>query len=165
MPTQKGGAAVSRLLGVLIGLVLLLGAAGSASAATLYVTPSGSATSVCASVEPCSASRADAIVAPGDTVQVAPGGYGPLTLTRGGTDVAPVTWSSGTRWGAHAPTIARDRLHLNDGVAERARPQLTWQRGVGGDHPPDGGEVGRRRVRAEPPPEADERIEHVPRIV
>jgi parallel beta-helix repeat protein len=105
MPTQRVGTAVSRVLGVLMGLVLLLGAAGSASAATLYVTPSGSATSVCASFEPCSASRADAIVAPGDTVQVAPGAYGPLTLTRGGTDVAPVIWLSGTRWGAHAPTI------------------------------------------------------------
>ena len=96
---------VSRISGLLCTLLSVLSTAAPASAATLYVTPSGSATSGCVSGDPCSASRADAIVAPGDTVLLAPGSYYTLTLRHGGTNAAPVTWTSATRWGAHTPSV------------------------------------------------------------
>jgi parallel beta-helix repeat protein len=94
-----------RVVGMVIALALVPVAAGSASAADLYVTPSGSATSACTTSVPCSVDRADAIVAAGDTVRVAPGSYPSSDLTRGGTSGAPVRWLSTTRWGAHFPSI------------------------------------------------------------
>jgi parallel beta-helix repeat protein len=91
---------------VLIGVLLLvLVAAAPAAAADLHVTPSGTGTSNCTSTQPCSASRADALAAPGDTVQVGPGRYGPLSVTQGGISGAPVTWRSTTHWAAHFPIV------------------------------------------------------------
>jgi parallel beta-helix repeat protein len=113
---------------------------GSASAATLYVAPGGSMIGGCASSEPCAASRANAIVAPGDIVAVAPGSYDVLVLTRGGTSGAPVRWVSAVRWAAHAPRayiaasapfVTFEGFDVGGGAATLIRVEASYSRIVG----------------------------------
>jgi hypothetical protein len=44
--------------------------------------------------------KADSVAAPGDTVHVAAGSYGPITLKSAGTASARIRFVSGTKWGA-----------------------------------------------------------------
>lgn len=59
--------------------------------ATKFVTPSGGATSCAASV-PCSLQHAADISTAGDVILVAPGIYGPLSITRSGTLTQPIEY-------------------------------------------------------------------------
>jgi hypothetical protein len=81
-------------------LILLVVATGTAHAqvATHYVTPAGSASSNCTSGDPCTITRAVALIAAGTindghTVEMAAGGYGQNTLiiTGSGSNGAPIT--------------------------------------------------------------------------
>jgi hypothetical protein len=132
--------AVFRRWAVLCALLVVLLVTGSASAATLYVAPGGSMIGGCASSEPCAASRANAIVAPGDTVAVAPGSYDVLVLTRGGTSGAPVRWVSAVRWAAHAPRayiaasapfVTFEGFDVGGGAATLIRVEASYSRIVG----------------------------------
>jgi parallel beta-helix repeat protein len=105
IPARRCASVVVSCSAVLGATLVFLIAAASASAVTLYVTASGSATSACTSNAPCAVTRADALVRPGDTVRVGAGRYPASSLTRGGTSAAPVRWLSTTRWGAHFPSV------------------------------------------------------------
>ncbi|HEY6696000.1 MAG TPA: hypothetical protein VI006_24320, partial [Solirubrobacteraceae bacterium] len=80
------------LLSLAVGLLLGVAAPATASAATLYVAPSGSG-SACSSSSPCSSwDVALDKAAPGDHVQMAAGTYPSQTLTRDSTNLAPVVF-------------------------------------------------------------------------
>jgi hypothetical protein len=82
--------------------------AGTAAAARLYVSPTGSDAAPCSRRAPCrSLERADARARPGTTVRVAPGTYGRATLRASGTAARPVRFVSTQRW--RADLVNRDR--------------------------------------------------------
>jgi hypothetical protein len=67
----------------------------------LYVTPGGSDDGECSSADPCrQLERADALAAPGTTINVAPGTYAPATLRASGTRSEPIRFLSTERWAA-----------------------------------------------------------------
>jgi hypothetical protein len=71
------------------------------SGSQLYVAPGGTDGGDCTSSDPCrDLEDADALATPGSTVNVAPGTYGPATLTTSGTESAPVRFRSTERWAA-----------------------------------------------------------------
>ena len=76
MPAAAG--ATRRAFAVLLfSLVVVLSAAVSAQAATLYVSPSGSDSAACTSSAPCgSFERAYSVAAAGDVVEIRAGSYG-----------------------------------------------------------------------------------------
>ena len=76
MPAAAG--ATRRASAVLLfSLVVVLSAAVSAQAATLYVSPSGSDSAACTSAAPCgSFERAYSVAAAGDVVEIRAGSYG-----------------------------------------------------------------------------------------
>lgn len=87
-------------------LILLLTSLDLAHATDRYVTPNGSPSGDCTIGAPCTIQRAADIVNPGDVVLVADGTYTTtpsaylLTIRRGGTPTAKVTFKSINRWGA-----------------------------------------------------------------
>jgi hypothetical protein len=74
--------------GTTTGLLLTAG-----SPATLYVSPGGTDTAACTASAPCATvNHAVAAAQPGDTVQLEPGDYGQLNVSREqGADTPPVT--------------------------------------------------------------------------
>ena len=85
---------------MLVACALALAAPGAADGA-LYVAPHGSDSGRCTRSAPCrSLERADALVAPGTTVLVAPGDYARSHLRRSGRRTARIRYRSTTPWGA-----------------------------------------------------------------
>jgi hypothetical protein len=85
------------------------------SGTQLYVASSGTDDGDCSEAEPCrDLERADALAAPGTTINVAPGTYPPAVLNASGTTGAPIRFVSTERWAAslHNTSPARGPILL-----------------------------------------------------
>jgi hypothetical protein len=104
---------------VLAGL-FLMGSALPASAATLFVSKTGSDSNQCIQGQPClTITRASSLASAGDIVQVSPGTYSErVTLTRSGASNAKITFRGHD--GSGCPTTLNTDIH-----APKTRPNPT----------------------------------------
>jgi hypothetical protein len=87
-------------------MTVLLFAMGAAGQNSYYVALTGSDSSDGSQTRPWrTINHADSVVAPGDTVHVAPGTYGSVRLSKAGTSTSRITYVSDTKWGAKVPPV------------------------------------------------------------
>src|SRR5262245_60201569 len=100
-------------------LVFLHATASVAPAATTYyVSPAGSDSAAGTQEAPFrTINKADSVAAPGDTVRVLPGVYGPVTTFRAGTPTARIRYLSDTRWAAKIQSDSTQRQAWNNYAA------------------------------------------------
>ncbi len=87
-------------------VTVLLFAMGAAAQNSYYVAPTGSDSNDGSQTRPWrTINHADGVVAPGDTVHVAPGTYGSVSLGKAGSSTSRITYVSDTKWGARVPPV------------------------------------------------------------
>jgi len=103
---------------VLVTVLLQATASVAPAATTYYVSPTGSDAAAGTQDAPFrTINKADTVVAPGDTVRVLPGAYGPVTTFRAGTPTARIRYLSETRWAATIQADSTQRQAWNNYAA------------------------------------------------
>jgi hypothetical protein len=115
---------------VLFAVVLALIAHDAAQAA-LYVSPQGSDSGPCTREAPCrTLQRADQVVEPGMTVDVAPGDYPATHLRRSGTRAARIRFQSSIPWSARVAGESGEAIAISGAFVDFVGFDVTGGAGV-----------------------------------